>query len=201
MSYRNSERGDYCVRRQGFTLIELLVSTSIIVLMLAMSLPSFITFQRRQNLTNAADQVRDAILETNNYALAPRGSGSEGEKDPGADQYRILFLPGETYQIEEQRYDAANPTLIDWQSLKTSKLSNRLKFCDLPAEIQATSSTLGPDKGIIYSIRQLGKIVHPEIGSTITISLGYEGTRTSKDIIIQRETGQVEVNDSTADCT
>src|SRR5215212_6106389 len=59
-------------QKKAFTLLEVLVSVFIITLLTAVSLPRLREFQVRKQLELTALEVKSAILETKNYALAPR---------------------------------------------------------------------------------------------------------------------------------
>lgn len=195
----------------GFTLIELLISVGVIVMMLALSLPAFSSFQKEQDLLSAAQLLRDAILEANNLALAPRGAeGGEQSvaslpaqgKVPGADYYRIVFYQdGETakYEIHEQTNTGLTDfSAINWQSIKTGQLPSTVDYCSFdPADLKgSTNQTLGGN-GIIYSIRQFGRVVKPSELGTFKIVLKHQSFSGRKSVEVRAETGQVNIIDIT----
>ena len=93
-------------QKKAFTLLEVLVSIFIIVLLTAVSLPRLREFQVRNQLQLTALEVKSAILETKNYALAPRNvtpgderkirsyaikiCGAQSDFCPSANNYQIL---------------------------------------------------------------------------------------------------------------
>ncbi len=195
--------------RAAFTLIELLITVGVIVLMLGMSLPAFTNFQKEQDLITATQIIRDAILETNNYALAPRGDEDpSGGKYSGADYYRIIFYEDSgvaRYQIDEQSNSETNFNQVQWlaQPVRSARLPSSIRFCSFePTALQASDDNPSIDRtgGIIYSIRSLGKIVKPSETGIFTIVIRHIGLATAKVIEVQAETGQVNVSDSTASC-
>lgn len=180
----------------GFTLVELMISTAVILMILTVSLPAFTAFQRRQSLLNAGQLLRDAILETHNYALAPRaGENGQPGKESGADRYRILFIhaasPG--YVIEEQQSAVSQP----WKTLKRGYLPRDIQFCDLSAEtIYTTEDPVGigqSAKGLIYSISGFGKIVGPQTSGNITLTLKQVSLAERARVTINIDTGRVDV--------
>ena len=89
------------VHRTGFTLIELLITMGIVVLILSVTLPAFSRFQKEQDLLAGAEIIRDALLEAQNLALAPRASRADTTT-----RYRERFLPrtateSASYRVEE----------------------------------------------------------------------------------------------------
>lgn len=190
---------------QGFTLIELIISTAVILMVLAVTLPAFSAFQRKQNLITASQLVRDAILDAQNYALAPRN-----EKINGADYYRVVLLPdlaGDSagFQLEEQTYNDPVRKTIDssspaWQIIKGPiQLPYHIRFCSSVANLPAAN--LGPTGGLIYSISQLGKLVMPGVNGptpltgTITIPIQQKGSaREVQTLSIQTETNRIDNN-------
>lgn len=64
--------------KKSFTLIELLVTVSIIILLAAAGGMAFKTQQDRANLDTAVTKLKDAILETQNYAFAPERGDVDG---------------------------------------------------------------------------------------------------------------------------
>lgn len=56
---------------RGFTLIELIVSISILAVIAAASIPALFVHQKRAQLDEVKTQLKDVILSTQNYAMAP----------------------------------------------------------------------------------------------------------------------------------
>jgi type IV fimbrial biogenesis protein FimT len=70
-------------RDGGFTLIELLITIAIVVIAMAIGIPSFVTFQRNAELTSAANSViaainaarGEAMKRNRNAYVVPAGTG------------------------------------------------------------------------------------------------------------------------------
>src|SRR3989337_2252760 len=61
----------YRGKSRGFTLIELMVAVAIIVLLAASGNLAYKAHQKRANLDVAVSELKDAIIQTQNYAFAP----------------------------------------------------------------------------------------------------------------------------------
>ena len=208
------------MRNAGFTLIELMVSVSVIVMMLAVTLPAFGTFQRNQSIKNAAETIREAILETNNYALAPRSGKTADESKPAdGNYYRIIFTLANadknqpiynnksTYQIDESATsDLAGP---QWHTIKIATLPDNITFATSATAYYTKSvfpvtSLNNPSgdlaAGIVYSIKDAGAIVKPCQAGIIRLAIEFVGTsanaKPQKFIEIHPQTGQVDVLDN-----
>lgn len=178
------------MRRSGFTLIELVISTGIIMLVVASTLPAFLQFQAKQNLVSAAQSVRDMILEAQNYALAPRP-----EKPVGGDLYRIVFLTSDPpgYQIDEY-----NPTTPDspWDTVKIGGLPSGISFCSFSHDELFSGSRrrdVDVNKGIQYSISQLGKIEAPILTVPLEVVIRHKSLAEQERITVGSQTGRVDV--------
>lgn len=185
-------------RRSGFTLFELIISTGVIVVMLAVSLPAFLSFQRRQELLTAAHQIRDGLLEAHNYALAPRGSetSSSEDKPAGADLYRVIFIKANSnasYYIEEQtNQDITSPM---WWLVKQVVLPRSVSYCAYHNDLMSTSLSPSPadrNKGVMYSIKELGRIISPADLSQ-PIVLHQKSGREQATITVNRATGRIDI--------
>lgn len=196
------------MRRTGFTLIEVIASVGIIVMMLAISLPAFLEFQKRQNLNLAAESIRDAILEAYNYSLAPRAADGTGiGKQAGTDFYRISFdvASPQRYFVEEQTHSGngappTTPSTAQWDmKLRTAQLPVGVTYCSFsPLTLSAT------DAGIVYSISKGGRIVggdgkelysnNPVISGALEIVLQHKALAgEGQKIRILPETGQISI--------
>jgi type II secretory pathway pseudopilin PulG len=63
---------------KSFTLIELMVTVGIVILIAALSGPALNVERNRSNLDAATQQIRDAIAQTQTYALAPERPEATG---------------------------------------------------------------------------------------------------------------------------
>lgn len=171
-------------------------------MMLALGLPAFSRFQREQDLITAAQTIRDAILETQNLALAPRSDESGQGKVPGADYYRIVFdydgaYP--RYQIEEQANATTDLNQVMWQSqpIRQGLLSAQIIYEDTPPV------DFGPGQyadQIIFSISKLGKVVYPVTYGNYHIHIIHRSRQTPVTLCIQAETGQMNIVDGEPPC-
>lgn len=57
--------------KKAFTLIELIVSISILAVIAVAAIPPLLEHQKRAKLEETTTQLKDAILSTQNYAMAP----------------------------------------------------------------------------------------------------------------------------------
>ncbi len=90
---------------KAVSLIEILVVLGIMVLFLAIAIPAYGVFERRNALNLNTQKVKDSILEAKNYALAPRT-----EKPDTVNNYLIYFAPdGDMNKYEIGEGDPNNP--------------------------------------------------------------------------------------------
>ncbi len=197
----------YSIReRRGFTLVELMISIAIIMMMVAITLPAFSNFQRRQDLLSATQVIRDAILEAHNLALAPRAGAGAGDtgKDDGADIYRVVFYSEDDgqgqalakYQIQEQ--DTEETTPEDWSTIKTGQLSARIVYCTTNISqslLSASATNITDSDGLQFSISQQGKIVAPTTAQARLI-LASTSSGERREVTVYPVTGQVDVLDA-----
>lgn len=190
------------MNRSAFTLIELMVSTGIILMMLAVSLPAYLSFQRHQALISSAQIVKDAILEAQNNALAPLPT-----KPTGADYYRIVFIRGtngadDSYEVDEQQNSlVGNPSgLPTWKSIRDGILPHNAGICSVssPSVVSSKSPLTDPNtdtgSGIFYSISQLGRVVKPISTGTLSIVIYQKGSTDQQKIDLQADTGRIDIN-------
>lgn len=99
-----SQRRGFNMHRtaHGFTLIELIVTLGIIALLFVAMVPVLHSYDMKNRLKYVADQYQSMLVETRNYALAPRAG------DTGAIRYvvRLTHKPNkEITTIEKGYYD------------------------------------------------------------------------------------------------
>lgn len=154
---------------KGFTLVELMVAIAIMGLMLGFLIPGLRGYEQRNRLDRTAQNIRGTILETKNYALAPRSSATNNPEF-----YSIHFLPAigsnpGKYQIFEGNNAVPN---------KLFTLPDGVSFGTLPTNID-------------FSIPEQGKIIN-QTEDVITVQI-QDTNNNVRNIIINKETGQVEI--------
>lgn len=162
--------------KKGFTLVELIVTVSIILIMLALSLPSFSNYGRENELYQTYLNIKSAIDETKNYALAPRS-----EKNIDSDVYRIEFICDSgskkySFEILEviKKIDAFGNPELDVNG-KQIELTNSVKKETLGSKYTCSSSETSPID-IDFSISKQGKIISPSKNVSLDlISSGVNG--------------------------
>ncbi len=93
------------IRRSGFTLIELLVVIAIMGILVAISIPSLIEFNRRQQLKNGSQELKTVLRFGQNKALASEFDQSLCTQNYAGRTFKLLgwygFFPttGTSYHI------------------------------------------------------------------------------------------------------
>lgn len=188
---------------KGLTLIELLISMGIIVLLLAAGIPAYSNFKNSNDLDQAAEDVKSAILETQNLAMAPDESKSSTVKISGseyaANTYLISFGNGNWWRSSGSGWptysyscNGAQPNnygiYLASEVLYPQPDANYLvKSFILPSGI-----TFDNCKMIQYSIPQAGKIVYPGTSNAV-ITIKSSKTGKSKTVTVNYQTGQVTI--------
>ncbi|OGE71885.1 hypothetical protein A2617_00640 [Candidatus Daviesbacteria bacterium RIFOXYD1_FULL_41_10] len=91
------------MRGKGFTLIELLVVVGIIIAMMGVLIPQIDSFQKRQALKNAAEELSANLKTAQNRAL----SGVKCNLNSSALSWSIKFIDETSYQLETDCNDEA----------------------------------------------------------------------------------------------
>jgi len=100
-------------KNRAFTLIEALVVIGILTLMFALSIPAYRSYSRRNQLRQAAESVRSALVEAQNMALAPKESGRQyGAKRNSSTSY-IVYKKPETEGLTTLR-SYSLPDSVEW---------------------------------------------------------------------------------------
>ncbi len=185
---------------KGLTLIELLISMGIIVLLLAAGIPAYSSFKASNDLEQAAEDVKSAILETQNLAMAPDEGKSQTIKalsqvgygeSKNADSYLFFSGRGAWWSCGTfcTKYACAGPSnqyqiYLASSASKGYPTDTSVKSYMLPSGITVSCAV------IQYSISQGGKIIYPTSGDiTITVA-NSKGTKTVK---VNQQTGQVTI--------
>ncbi len=120
------------ITSNGFTLLELLLIVGIIVLMVALAIPVFRSFQETAGLNNTAEEIVNALRLSQNKTLASQAGSSWGVyfNDVGSPQNYILFQ-GASFSSREPTSD------------KVYQLSKRIEF--------SLVSIVGGGKEIVFN--------------------------------------------------
>lgn len=166
---------------KAFTLIELLVTVAIIVLLLAVAIPSFNNYGRYNELYQIAQTIKSDILQTENMALSP----SKDKKISGADIYKIIFSQDSNYAIYEELSNS-DPSKVQEELVLQGGIG-----IDYPIKNINPATQVLPIK---FSISQHGKIVDPVIDNDIHIQVVSNRISSQDnfvDIYINSQTGQI----------
>ena len=107
--------------KKAFTLIEALVVVGILIILLIMSIPAYRSYSKRNELRNAAEKIRQAIIEAQNMALAPKDSGEQlqyGSKSKNiinSNQYSNQFIVYKKIgSVETELKTYSLPSNVEW---------------------------------------------------------------------------------------
>jgi prepilin-type N-terminal cleavage/methylation domain-containing protein len=158
---------------QGFTLIELLVTLFIIITLAAVIIPKFYNYDKETKLDIVAQEVKEAILETQSLALAPPTTSSNIE-------YYKIIINTNSYQIDEHKTDNADHP--------------NSQAVILPDGVTFSGFTNNSYVDIDFYVENRGRAqFNPLIASgQATLQLSDESS--TKTITIIQETGQVTID-------
>jgi len=168
--------------RKSFTLIEMIVTISILVVIVGASMPALFVQKKRAKLDDATTQLKDAILSTQNYAMAP---GAVDIKEYAL----VIDKNASPVDYKIYSYNKDNPSI-------RTEIKNGI----LPSTVVVTSTS--PFEGnpltIYYRTKDynvsFNGIYYGEAdfdSSNLTITLSESGV--SRRIIIQNTTGVITV--------
>jgi Tfp pilus assembly protein FimT len=182
--------------KKGATLLEILISVSIIIVLTSLSLANFRGVRATNELRDATEQVKNAIIETHALALSPRNIDPDPSRaDEGISQYtfQFNFPSSRRYQIQEG-YSTLNAPSVNPQVVRIYQLPDRISF-------QAVSNFLaGQPSQITFSVTQQANIIQGLIANTACIEVKSARTDISRWIKIERPTKIVSIQDSNQGC-
>lgn len=113
----------------GFTLIELVIAVFLITLLAGISVPAVYRFQREASLKTSANEIKSAVLQARNFAMAPRvypknadGSGMNQIEsyafscDVATREYKIMEKPTSGAEIEVRGTSRNLPENIEFSA-------------------------------------------------------------------------------------
>jgi len=110
------------INMRGFTLVELLVVLAIISILTFITLGSFNNFQSRQEVRNAATEIKAELRKYQNYAISgqknpdPTLAGSNNCESTGTlDHYQLIFVE---FNAPFYRAELYCPSWPNWTRLK-----------------------------------------------------------------------------------
>lgn len=160
---------------KGMTLIELVVTIGIISLLLVAGIPSYNHFTNVNNLNQAVDDVKSAILDTQNFAMSP-----QSDKETQYDSYSIIISDDSS----DNKYN-----IYQYKSEDGSKNNPPVKEFSLPSGIIFEGYN-----SIKFSISKQGKIDETCDSKIITIkSSKLNPPNDTKSITINCITAQMVV--------
>lgn len=176
---------------RGFTLIESIVILSIMAMLALIIFINFRAYNKRNQLREAAQQIRSAIVEAQNMALAPKDSGNDW-------YYGLKFdRKSTTYQLCKYQPDKGE-TLI-----KTYTLPNYAEFPASQPSWGGVSHNLylffKPPNAEAYKLEPhnppppLYDIPAQSDTKKYTITLRLTDKSYSIDIVIRCATGQTDI--------
>jgi prepilin-type N-terminal cleavage/methylation domain-containing protein len=151
---------------RAFTLIEMIIVISILGLMLAVIVPTYRSYNRRNELREAAQTVRSALVEAQNAALAPKHAGKEGW------QYGAEHKDASTFVVYEQ-----NPNISEsYKELRIYKLPDSIEWVTTGWDVDFTP--------------HLAKASCP---ATLTITLKIKDSSDAINVVLNCASGQVNI--------
>jgi len=183
----------------GMSLVELLVTMAIIVLLLAVGVPAYRQYGNSNDLEQAAQDVKNALLETKNMALAPASDKPQFVKIGGEDRPANSYLALVTRNSNkiDIYVTSTEPTPTGTICNIPDSTDAIVKTVTLPASVEFSWSSAGGqgnfrDKTLQYLITEQGKLADCSANST-TLDIKSTKIGKSKIIKINAETGQVSI--------
>lgn len=93
---------------KGFTLIELLVIIGILIILTAISVPNFRSFQKESDLNNGAEEIINTLRFAQNKTLASEGASQWGvyfDNTTSPHQYILFKWNGVDYDTRDTNFD------------------------------------------------------------------------------------------------
>ena len=162
------------INQSGFTLVELLITISILVIISAITIPSFGNFSDNSVLQQQALNVTNDIELVKNKALSGAYANNVGDSA----NWGIIFCPGGSLNNTQYTLNAFNNTTSAWESV-TKTLTNDVTF------------NCSAQTNWVFE-RLTGLPVLPAADDSMTMQkAGFSGTKT---ILIDHVSGRLTFN-------
>lgn len=150
--------------KKAFTLIEVLVVVGILTILLIMSIPTYRSYNKRNELRNTAEKVRQAIIEAQNMALAPKDSGQQ-------------------LQYGSRKIINSNQFIV---YKKIGSVETRLKTYSLPSNVEWANSSN-------WNVSFIPPYAKSSCNSVLQISLKLKNSSETISINLNCITGQINI--------
>jgi prepilin-type N-terminal cleavage/methylation domain-containing protein len=168
---------------RGLTLIEMIAVIAILGLLLILAIASYRNYRQRNNLKIAAQEIRSALVEASDYALAPQhqdtvtkemAKGYGVELNQGNDTYYLFWSITTTYPYGSRH------------NIKTYQLPNRIQL-SAPAGQTLVFFQVPP------TIPDGREIEFKGGTAPGTITLNLSGTGETRNVTINCNTGSIDI--------
>jgi len=172
-------------QQSGFTIVELMVSASIIVVISVLAIVNFRGYEQKSSLYNEAERMSGVIRQAHINALTgllvdgsrPLGGFGVHIEPCSADCSYFIFADDGSYQ-----YEFGTDTIVQTINM----LEDSVYISGINPGSSAVDIIFIPPQGLIY-INGLA------IEDSAQINLTFSNSSYSKDIILDRRSGKIEI--------
>lgn len=141
-----------CATQNGFTLLEVLLSVSIIAMLAGISLPIYLTYSNRNDLTLATETTANALRRAEAYS---RGVKSDSQWGVEVQSGQITVFKGASYAARDASYDetTAMPTTINPSGTTSFVFSKLSGTPNAVGSLSLTSTNLNETKTVTINAK------------------------------------------------